>query len=128
MKDCWGALPGARVDGVDAAISAWAAELCTKTLDKEPSKEKETKYAPVVKTAQNRELSAWKELRVSPRRYEAKIAKTISDAPWVLACKVTEGRPSVMARLVAKGFQDPDLQQGLVETAGCEGLRLSHLQ
>ena len=29
---------------------------------------------------------------------------------------------------MAKGFQDPDLQEGLVDTSGCVALRSSHLQ
>ena len=32
------------------------------------------------------------------------------------------------ARIAAKGFQDPDLKEGLVETSGCVSLRSSHLQ
>ena len=31
-------------------------------------------------------------------------------------------------RLVAKGYQDPDLRKGLVDTSGCVSLRSSHLQ
>ena len=38
VKDNWGALPGANVDGVDAAISAWAADLRNRMLGKELSK------------------------------------------------------------------------------------------
>ena len=33
-----------------------------------------------------------------------------------------------MARLVAKGYQDPDLRDGNVDTAGCVGRRSSNLQ
>ena len=45
-KDGWGALPGAPVDRVDAAISARAADLCGKTIGTGPSKEEEKMYAP----------------------------------------------------------------------------------
>ena len=39
-----------------------------------------------------------------------------------------DGIKKVEARLVAKGFQDPDLTEGLVDTSGCVSLRSSHLQ
>ena len=61
MEGSWGALPSTPVDGVDAASSAWAADLRGATLDKEPSQEHEQKYAPSVWAAQGRELVAWKE-------------------------------------------------------------------
>ena len=34
----------------------------------------------------------------------------------------------VEARLAAKGHQDPDLREGLVDTSGCVSLRSPHLQ
>ena len=34
----------------------------------------------------------------------------------------------VKARLVARGFQDPDLAAGLVDTSSCVSLRSSNLQ
>ena len=39
-----------------------------------------------------------------------------------------DGVKSVKARLAAKGFQDPDLKEGLVETSGCVSLRSPHLR
>ena len=47
---------------------------------------------------------------------------------WVLTWKDLEGRRTVKARLVARGFQDPDLAEGLVDTSSCVSLRSSHLQ
>ena len=41
---------------------------------------------------------------------------------------MAEGEKCVKARLAAKGFQDPDLKDGLVETSGCVSLRSSRLQ
>ena len=51
--------------------------------------------------------------------------KQIVQTRWV---STSEGQKFAEARLVAKGFQDPDLAEGLVETSGCVGLRSSHLQ
>ena len=47
---------------------------------------------------------------------------------WVLTWTVVDGVITVKARLVANGYQEPDLKDGLVETAGCVSLRSSHLQ
>ena len=41
---------------------------------------------------------------------------------------MADGQKSVKARLAAKGYQDPDLQAGPVDTSGCVSLRSSHLQ
>ena len=38
------------------------------------------------------------------------------------------GIKKVKARLVAEGFQDLDLTEGLVDSSGCVSLRSSHLQ
>ena len=81
-----------------------------------------------MRTAQDREPAAWEEFSECCLRDEANINETIADTRWVLTWKVTEGNTSLMDRLVAKGFQDPDVQRGLVETAGCVSLRSSHLQ
>ena len=50
------------------------------------------------------------------------------DTRWVLTWKDLEGKRTVKARLVARGFQDPDLAAGLVDTSSCVSLRSSHLQ
>ena len=41
---------------------------------------------------------------------------------------MADGRRSIRARLVARGYQHPDLQEGVVDTSWCVSLRLSHLQ
>ena len=42
--------------------------------------------------------------------------------------KMVDGKECVKARLAAKGFQDPDSKEGLVDTTGCVSLRSSRLQ
>ena len=54
-----GALPAAHSEDSDAAMSAWAADLCGKTLGKELPTEDKQKYAPPVRVAQECELAAW---------------------------------------------------------------------
>ena len=41
---------------------------------------------------------------------------------------MVDGKKDVKACLVAKGRQDPDVGDGLVETSGCVSLRSSHLR
>ena len=127
MKYRWGGPPGAHVDGIDAAICAWAADLCNQTLSKEPSKE-ERKYATLVRTARDHELAAKKEFEVCRPINKAHTKQTIVDTRWVSTRKVIDKTTSAKARLVISGFKGPDLRQGLVETANCVSLRSPHLQ
>ena len=41
---------------------------------------------------------------------------------------MVEGVKAVKARPVVKGFRDPDLKDGIVETSGRVGIRSFHLQ
>ena len=113
MKDCRGTQPSSLVDGVDAAISAWTADLGGKTLGKE----------------EDRELAAWKEFDAFCPVAHPSITRTIVDTCWVLTWElIGGGEASAKARFAVKVFQDPDLQRGLVETAGRVSLRSSHFQ
>ena len=67
------------MDGVDAAISAWTADLCDATMGKDPSQEEERKYATLVKAAQERELAASKEFDVFRPVAPATNKKTIAN-------------------------------------------------
>ena len=57
-----------------------------------------------------------------------KVQKQLFQARLVLTWGTVEGKKCVKARLAAKGFQGPDLQDGLVETSKCVSFRPSHLQ
>ena len=50
------------------------------------------------------------------------------DTRWVLARKEVDGAKTAKARLVAEGYQEPDLREGNVDGAGCVSHRSSHLQ
>ena len=128
MGDSLGALPDGPADGVDAAVSAWAADLCNKTLRREPPEGEETKYALLARAAQDREPAAGEKFDAISRTAHADIRKTIVGARWILFWEDIGGGPSVKGRSVVEGSQDKDLQEGLVETAGCVSFRSSHLQ
>ena len=83
---------------------------------------------PLVRAAQDREPAALGAFNVFAPTAYANFKKTIVGTRWVLTWKVIEGKASVKARLVVGGLQDPASLQGLVATAGCVSIRLSHLQ
>ena len=50
------------------------------------------------------------------------------DAPWVLFWKEVDGAKTAKARLLARGYQDPDPRNCNVDIVGCVSRRWSHLQ
>ena len=128
MGECCGAPPGAPVDGMDDAISAWRADVCGETSAEEFSREDERKFAPLVRAAQERELAAWSGLDVFRPVAPSNIGEARVGARWVLTWKGVDGETTAKGRVVIKGFQGPKLQQGLAGPAWCVGLRSSHSQ
>ena len=55
-------------------------------------------------------------------------AKGVADTRSALTRKEVEGKKSVGARLVAKGYQNPDLQDSHIDIAGCASGKPSHLE
>ena len=49
--------------------------------------------------------------------------KAAADSRWMLTGKTVGGRTTVKARLVDKGYLDPDLGEGLAGTPGVASLR-----
>ena len=85
-------------------------------------------HGDLVASAKMKELEAWGKFKVFSPVKSNSLSKKSVDSHWVLTWKMVEGLKTVKARVVAKGFQDPDLQEGLVDTSGCVRLRSSHLQ
>ena len=55
----------------------------------------------------------------NPRSAKAStLSESVVGARWVLTWKMVGGKKDVKAHLVAKGNQDPDLKEGLLETSG----------
>ena len=122
-------LPGSPcVEGMEAAFTAWVAQICERPSGQELSVDEERRFAAEVDAAKTRELDAWGKFQVFSPVLSGKVTKDVVDTRWVLTWKDLEGKRTVKARLVARGFQDPDLVEGLVDASSCVSLRSSHLQ
>ena len=97
--------------GLESTLAAWVAAQCDRPLGQELSPDDETRFA--------KEAGEWdascKFNVFSPALWK-NVAKDIADNRWVLTRKEVEGGRTVQARLVDRGFQDPDLAAGLVDT------------
>ena len=113
--------------GVVGQASAWVADECNRVLGGELLPEEEEQHAELVKVAKIEEPDAWKKFDVSDPRRGDTASKQVAQPRWVLAWQMAGGRKSVKAKLAAKGYQDPDLQEGIVGATGCVGLMSSHL-
>ena len=69
----------------------------------------EARFLDGVLAAKKRELDARGEFQVFPPVLRREVSKGIVDTRWALAWKFFEGQKTVKAKLVARGFQDPDL-------------------
>ena len=118
----------ASVEGLAAALTAWAAKSCDRPLGQELSKEDELRFSKDVDAAKTRELDAWCKFQVFSPVSPKSVTKGVVETRWVLTWKDLEGKRTVTARLVARGFQDPDLAEGLADTSSCVSLRPYHLQ
>ena len=102
---------------MESAISARVAQACGRDLGQEISAQEEHLNAKSVASAKQEVFSLVRSsfLRESPE-----------DTRWVLTWKMADGEKSVKARLAAKSFLDPFLQEGLADTSGCVRLPSSH--
>ena len=85
-------------------------------------------HGDLVRAAKEREPAAWKQSRVSEPVAGSTPCKAIVDTRCVLIWKMVESRKDVKARLVAKRYQAPGLNNFLAGTSGCASLRSSHLR
>ena len=116
------------VEGVGGAVSAWDADECDRASGQELPPEEGRQHAELVQQPKNRELDAWGKFDVYESRAIGNVSKQVVHTRWVLTWKMADGQKSVEARLAAKGYQDPDLKDGLVDTSWRISRRSSHLQ
>ena len=100
----------------------------SRPLGQELATDDVNRFSMEVGAAKKRGLDAWRKFQVFSAVLWRNVAKDIVDPHWVLTWMSVEGRRAIKARLVARGFQDPDLAAWLVGTSSCVSLRSSHLQ
>ena len=84
--------------------------------------------ADLAHAANRRELDDRETFDLFPQREACKFQKQIARTRRVLTRRTVDGRKCVRVRLAAKGFQGPDLKEGLLDSSGCARPRSSHLQ
>ena len=107
---------------MDGAISAGVADECNRVSGQELSPEQDKRHAGLVHEGKLRELAAWEKFDVYSHRAARTVSNEIVQTRWVLTWKMVDDKKKAKARLATKGFQDPDLREGLVS------LRSSHLR
>ena len=115
------------VDEVGAAMCAWVAEKRNCTLGQEFTEGGGKYRRESARDAKERELSSWKQFKVPSSIKGGSHSKAIADTRWVLPWRVVNGKETAPTRLVAKGYQDPDVGQGNVDFAGRTGRRFPNL-
>ena len=82
-KAHWDAAKAPPLEGVDAAFFVWEAGRCNKTLGQELFADEDKLYEAVAKTAEDRELEAWKRFKVFEPVSMGAPSKAIVDTLWV---------------------------------------------
>ena len=123
-----GAHQSSVAEGVAGAAPAWVVHLHSRVLGRELSSEEAGRYAELVKAAKIEEPGARREFGVFERRRDGNVSKQIARTRWVSTWRMVDGRKSVKARLAAKGYEDPDIREGIVDTSGCVSIRSPHLR
>ena len=85
-------------------------------------------FSDLVDTAKVRGFEACEHFRVFSLAQSGTQPEDLVNTRRAFAWKEAEGEETVKARLVANGYQDPDLLMGNVAIAGCVSRRPSHLQ
>ena len=116
------------VGGVDAAISAWVADECNRVSGRDFWMGEEETYADLARGAKVKELGARQSFGVLEPSQEQDVLKKVVQTRWVLAWKMMEGAKIINVRSASKGYQGPDLKEGVPDASGCVSLRSSHLQ
>ena len=73
------------IEGLEAALTAWAAKLCGRPLGQELSSADELRFATEVEAAKGRELDAWGKFQVFHPVPQATVKKDVVETRWVLS-------------------------------------------
>ena len=74
------------------------------------------------------EPDEWQHFRIFRPVRAGNVGESADDARCVIACKMLDGVRTVKPRMVARGVQDPDLEDGIADTSGYVSLRSPRLQ
>ena len=88
----------------------------------------ERTHGPQIRALRSREPCEWRKLGVPEPVKNAAPSGALVDTRWLLSWRTVEGGRDVMARLVAKRYQGPDVVAGLVQTPGRGSLGSPHIQ
>ena len=80
------------LEGMEAALTAWIAQICDRPSGQELSVDEERRFAAEVEAAKNRELDAWGKVQVFSPVLSGKVTKDVVDTRWVLTWKDLEGK------------------------------------
>ena len=109
--------PSSLRDGaIDVVSSAKAADACNRFSGQELSPDEERVHDKDVFAAKTRELDAWSQFKVYSSMKPGEVDKEAAGTRWVLTWTVVDG------------YQDPDLEDGLVKASGRVNMRSSHFQ
>ena len=118
----WGSTNAFAAGGVGAAISAWSAEECSRVSGQELPGEGEKLHGDLESTAREREVGDWKRVDVFQPVEASALSRSFGDTRLVLIWEMVDGKKNVKARLISKGYQDPDLRGSFVDASGCVSL------
>ena len=116
------------IEGMEAALTAWVAAQCDRPMGQELRADDELHFVKEVEAAKRRELDAWCKFQVFSPVLGTRVTKDVVETRRVPTWKDLDGKRAAKDRWVARGFQGPDLAEGLVDTSSCVSLRSSHLQ
>ena len=111
-----------------SVTSAWVAEEGARISGQDAAEERGKLQQVLVSDADGRQLSAWKQYNVPSSIKGGVHSKAFANTRSALTWKVADGKKAAKARLVVKGYQDPDLKAGNMDIAGCVSRRSSYLQ
>ena len=80
------------LEGVDAPISAWAADQCGKSLGRELLPEEDWEHVAQVRAAKGRELSAWRKFKASAPAKNGAPFQAVADVRWAPTWKIADGK------------------------------------
>ena len=101
---------------------------CNRAVGQEMAAEGGKLHAALAHDAAGRELGARKQCEAFNPVHEYRKSKSVVNTRRALTWELVGGKENVKARSVAKGYQDPALRGGGVDTPGCASLRSSGLE